>query len=577
MGLVRDLRALWRAHELDLGLGACLLLLTLGIYAPVRDFDFINYDDPVYVTQNLHVTSGLNADNLRWAFTNAEVANWFPLTWISLMADCQFWGFEAGPQHLTNVLLHAASTLLLFALLKRMTGATGPSAIVAFLFALHPLHVESVAWVAERKDVLSALFWMLTLLSYARYVSRPKPGAYLLTLLLYCLGFLAKPMVVTLPAVLVLLDFWPLRRYPPSGARAQFIRGQTREKAPFFVLAILMSVTTVLVQRSGGAVRPVELFSVSTRLENAVVSGLVYIGKMLWPTRLVVFYPLREGPALWQVTASGAVLIGITLLVLRLVRTRPYLLVGWFWYLITILPVIGIIQVGDQSRADRYMYIPIIGLSMMLAWGAADVWREWPKARTVLVGLGAAAGLACLVLTARQVSYWENSKTLFVHAIQVTSDNAIAHGCLGDALRVEGRYEEALVEYRQAIAIEPRYVAALVNLGADLGLLGRPLEALSPLSSAIRLKGDDVDARNAFGLALAMQGRLKEAEEQFEVAIRLKPDSVLAHTMLGNTFGNLGRMDDAIAQFQEALRLQPNSAEARVNLQKALAMRDRVK
>jgi Flp pilus assembly protein TadD len=577
MGLVRDLRALWRAHELDLGLGACLLLLALGIYAPVRHFDFINYDDPVYVTQNLHVTSGLNADNLRWAFTNADVANWFPLTWISLMANCQFWGLEAGPQHLTNVLLHAASTLLLFALLKRITGATGPSAMVAFLFALHPLHVESVAWVAERKDVLSALFWMLTLLSYARYVSRPKPGAYLLTLLLYCLGFLAKPMVVTLPAVLVLLDFWPLRRYPPSAERAQFIRGQIREKAPFFVLATLMSVTTVLVQRSGGAVRPVELFSISTRLGNAVVSGLVYIGKMLWPTRLVVFYPLSGGPALWQVTASGAVLIGITALVLRLVRTRPYLLVGWFWYLITLLPVIGIIQVGDQSRADRYMYIPMIGLSMMLAWGAADVWQEWPKARTVLVGLGAAAGLACLMLTARQVSYWENSKTLFVHAIQVTSDNAIAHGCLGDALRVEGRYEDALVEYREAIAIQPRYVAALINMGVDLGLLGRPQEALAPLSSAIRLKGDDVDARNAFGLALAMQGRLKEAEEQFDVAIRLKPDSVLAHTMLGNTFGNLGRMDDAIAQFQEALRLQPSSPEARANLQKALAMRDRVK
>lgn len=576
MGLVRDLRALWRAHELDLGLGACLLLLTLGIYAPVRHFDFINYDDPVYVTQNLHVTSGLNADNLRWAFTNTEVANWFPLTWISLMADCQFWGFEAGPQHLTNVLLHTASTLLLFALLKRMTRATGPSAMVAFLFALHPLHVESVAWVAERKDVLSVLFWMLTLLSYARYVSRPKPGAYLLTLLLYCLGFLAKPMVVTLPAVLVLLDFWPLRRYPPSGSRAQFIHGQTREKAPFFVLAILMSVTTVLVQRSGGAVRPVELFSVSTRVANAVVSASVYIRDMLWPMRLAVFYPLRESPPVWQVIASGAALVMITAVVLGLVRTRPYLAVGWSWYLVTILPVIGIIQVGDQSHADRYMYIPMVGLSVMLAWGAADVWQHWPKTRSVLAGLGAAAGLACLMLTARQVSYWENSKTLFMHALQVTGDNAIAHGCLGDALRVEGRYEDALVEYRQAIAIEPRYVAALINLGADLGLLGRPQEALAPLSSAIRLKGDDVDARNAFGLALAMQGRLKEAEEQFGVAIRLKPDSVMAHTMLGNTFGNLGRMDDAIAQFQEALRLQPNSAEARVNLQKALAMRDRV-
>jgi tetratricopeptide (TPR) repeat protein len=323
------------------------------------------------------------------------------------------------------------------------------------------------------------------------------------------------------------------------------------------------------------------LFSISTRLGNAVVSGFVYVLKTLWPTRLVVFYPLRGGPPAWEAIACGVVLLSITATVLRLLRTRPYLAVGWFWYLITILPVIGIIQVGDQSRADRYMYIPMVGLSVMLAWSATDVWRQWPqqwrKIRPAWVGFGAAAGLACLVLTARQVSYWRNSKTLFEHAIQVNGDNAVAHSCLGDALRVEGRYQEALVEYNKAIAIEPRYVAALINLGVDLGLLGRPREALAPLSSAIRLKADDVDARNAFGLALAMQGRLKEAEEQFEIAILLKPDSVMAHTMLGSTLGNLGRIDDAIAQFQEALRLQPGSAEARANLQKALAIKNRVK
>jgi tetratricopeptide (TPR) repeat protein len=324
-------------------------------------------------------------------------------------------------------------------------------------------------------------------------------------------------------------------------------------------------------------VRPVELFSISTRLGNALVSGFVYVLKTLWPTRLVVFYPLRGGPPAWQAIACGGVLLSITATVLRLVRTRPYLAVGWFWYLITILPVIGIIQVGDQSRADRYMYIPMIGLSVMLAWGAADVWRQWPQTRPIWVGVGVAAGLACLVLTARQVSYWQNSKTLFEHAIQVNGESAVAHSCLGDALRVEGRYEDALVEYRKAIAIEPRYVAALINLGADLGLLGRPGEALAPLSSAIRLKDDDVDARNAMGLALALQGRLKEAEEQFEIAVLLKPDSVMAHTMLGNTLGNLGRIDDAIAQFQEALRIDPASAEARAHLQHALAIRNRVK
>jgi Flp pilus assembly protein TadD len=562
-----------------LAIALALLLLVLGVYAPVRHFDYVNYDDPVYLTLNPHVMSGWSAGGLRWAFTTTQDSNWFPLTWISLMADCQFFGVGAGPQHLTNAMIHAASTLLLFGLLRRMTGASGPSALAAFLFALHPQHVESVAWVAERKDVLSALFWMLALWSYVRYVSRPKPGAYLLTLLLFCLGLMSKPMVVTLPAILVLLDIWPLQRVSMAvgtSLRRQLVGRLVWEKLPFFVLALVMSVTTYAVQNQGGAVRSLDKIPLGARLGNAVISGAVYLGKTIWPTRLAVFYPMPAKQPAWQVIAAGLVLAGITVLALGLIRTRPYLAVGWFWYLITILPVIGIIQVGEQARADRYTYIPGIGLSLMLAWGGAEAWRRWPKARPAGSVLCGAACMACVALTWRQVAYWENSVTLFQHAIQVTDNNAIAHGCLGEAWRAEGLYDEALSEYQKAIAINPRYAPALTNQGALLGRLGRIDEALASLTEAVRFAPDNAQApaRYGLGMVLAIQGHLKAAQEQFEVAILLKPDYVEAHISLGNTLGNLGRMDLAIDEFSEALRLQPGSVEARQNLQKALSIRD---
>jgi tetratricopeptide (TPR) repeat protein len=545
------------------------------VYAPVRHFALINFDDPVYVNLNPHVTGGLNADNARWAFTTTAGANWFPLTWLSLMADVQWHGMNAGAMHGTNVLLHAASTLILFAFLVRTTRARMPSALAALVFGLHPQHVESVAWIAERKDVLSTLFWMLTLLAYARYVSRPRAGAYILTLLLYCAGFLAKPMVVTLPAILVLLDFWPLRRYGRETGWNQIVRHELREKAPFFLLAALMSVTTVVVQHSGGAVRPLDLFPISTRLGNATVSLATYILKTLWPAGLAVYYPLHQPPPAWQIAAAAAALVSITALVARLAIGRPYLAAGWLWYLITILPVIGIIQVGDQARADRYTYIPMTGLAIMAIWSAADVWRQWPKARPGLAALCALAAFGCLATTVRQVSYWQDSRTLFEHANRVVADNEVAHGCLADALRAEGHYDSALAEYRRALAINPRYVQALINSGAVLGQMGRPREALAPLEAAVRLQHDDPDARYGLGLALAMQGRFREAQEQFELALLFKPDWVVAEIALANTLGNLGRIDDAIAQFSDALRQQPGSEAARAGLQKALAIKAR--
>jgi hypothetical protein len=514
--------------------------------------------------------SGLSADNLRWALTAREDANWFPLTWISLMADCHFFGITAGPQHWTNVILHAAATLLLLALLKRLTGAIVPSAMVAFLFALHPLRVESVAWVAERKDVLSALFWMLALAAYGWYAARPRPGPYVLTLLFYCLGFLAKPMVVTLPAVLLLLDVWPLRRIS---------RAALREKLPFFALALLMAAIAFEVQRHGGAVRSLDAVPLSARLENALISPVAYLLMTLWPTRLAVFYPMPAQQPVWDAMAAALVLLGVTWLVLHWLRPRPYLAVGWFWFLITLLPVIGLVQVGDQARADRYTYIPGIGLAIMLAWGGAEAWASLrpslrPMARPVLAALGGAAGLACVALTWWQVFYWQNSVTLFQHAVAVTDNNPTAHNSLGNAYREQLLYDDALAEYRKALAADPRYVASLVNLGAVLGLQGHSAEAIAPLSDAVHLRPGSAPTRYALGLALAIAGRENEALAQFDAAIRLQPDYADAHASRGTALANLGRMDEAIREFSEALRIQPGLADARRNLQKALDMRD---
>lgn len=562
--MAREFGAKLHAHTGDLSIAGALLLLVLGIYFPVRHFDFIGYDDGAYVRLNEHVLAGLRVDGLRWALTDAEDANWIPLTRISLMADRQFSGardeitardVHAGPYHWTNVLLHAAATLLLFGLLKRISGASGPSALVAFLFALHPQHVESVAWVSERKDVLSGLFWMLALWSYARYTSRPRIGTYLLTLLLYCLGFLSKPMVVTLPVVFLLLDVWPLKRLsiPLTAEGWKPVRRLVWEKVPFFVLALAMSATTYVVQKQGGAVRTLADLPLGPRLANAVISAALYIGQTVWPTHLAILYPPEVRPA-WQLIAAALLLAGITFLALRSIRTRPYLAVGWLWYLVTILPVIGIIQVGYQARADRYTYIPTIGLSLMLAWSAADAWQRWPKVRPALAGLGGAACLACMALTWRQIPYWEDSRTLFQHSIEVTGPNAIAHTCLAEAWREEEMNDQAIAEYRKALAIGPPPAAApgiLINLGTLLSFQGRYAEAIGPLTRAVQLKPGDSILRSNLGKLLAKQGHPGEAVTQFEAAIRLKPDDWEAHIWLGDVLSSLGRIDEARTQFSK--------------------------
>ena len=584
----------------------CLLLLaaTLAAYSQVRSYDFVNYDDPQYVVDNIHVRAGLTAGGLVWALTSFDAANWFPLTWISHMAVCQFFGMEAGWHHLTNVWLHALSVLLLFAVLNRITKARWPSAFVAFLFALHPLHVESVAWVAERKDVLCAFFWFLTLWCYARYVERPGAGGYFMVLGAFCLGLMAKPMIVTLPFTLLLLDVWPLGRAPLPW-RWNTAKPLLLEKLPLLALAAGASVFTLLAQGYGGAVAPLAGIPLTLRLENALVSYLAYIRDMLWPTGLAVLYPNNPNalPVL-GVVAAGLALAGVSLLAARQFRARPNLAVGWCWYLGTLVPVIGLVQVGSQSRADRYTYIPMIGLSIMLAWGAAELFARRPRTRKAVVAAAVAACSACLVVTWFQVQYWASTETLLLHTLGVTSGNFITHHNLADYYLQHGRNEEAREQEAKALEINPAYLEARLNLGLALSLLERhgeaeveyrraieqrpeekqlflahsglgtalaaqhrTAEALPELELAARLKPESADNHFNLGAALAALGRNQEAETEFAAAVRLAPGDFDAHYRLANLLARVGRLDEAIAHLSEALRLKPDFVAARHDLE----------
>src|ERR1039458_1126855 len=480
-----------------------LFLATFAVYAQVRHFDFVNFDDPEYVTANPHVRSGFTPTNVAWAFTSGEAANWFPLTRLSHMLDYQMFGLRSGWHHLTNVLLHALAVLLLFAFLNRSTGSRWRSAWVALVFALHPLHVESVAWVAERKDSLSAFFGLLALWSYVRYVERPAPRRYLL---------------VTLPLLMLLIDVWPLGRV---NGRSWFrIAPLLREKIPLFALAAAAAGATYLVQQASGAVRSSEAFPLALRVENALVSYIIYIAKMFWPTRLAVFYPYPSEVPAWQAAAAALAIAAISILVLRPVRKRPYLAVGWLWYLVTLAPVIGLIQVGAQARADRYTYLPMVGLNIMLVWGLPEVLKS-----KVAISGAIVACLACAVLCEAQIQYWRNSETLFRHALDVTSSNYLAHHNLGVAFADEGRFPEAIKQYQAALQIEPN----AANVQTD------------------------------YGNALAKSGRIPEAIEHYEAALRVLPDSPITHNDLANALAATpGSVPEAIAEYQTALRLKPD-------------------
>ena len=502
-------------------------------------------------------------------------------------------GLDSGWHHFTNVWIHALSTLLWFAVLKRLTGARWRSALVAFLFALHPLHVESVAWVAERKDVLSGLFWVLTLWSYTAYTVRPGPLRYGLTLFLFCLGLMAKPMLVTLPLVLLLLDRWPLRR----GTKIL-------EKVPFFAASIAVSVVTVLVHKEVGATASLSLIPAAVRFENSLVSYAAYFLQTLWPADLAVFYPYALGSLLVPAVIAGIALAAVTVLAVRDFPRRPYLAVGWLWYLITLLPVIGLIQVGAQARADRYTYIPMIGLAIALVWGVSEALERWPR---IQMALAAAVCVACLTLTWLQVQYWRDSISLYEHAIDATSGNyvarfnlasvlekrgdlagavaqmretvrirprfALAHAELGQLLARLGQPQEALPELQTAMSLRPDLAGVHVRLGSVLGTLGRNDEASASFSEGIRLQPENADAHYNFGIALAQQGKLQDAAREFRATVNLRPGDVEARFNLGIALARLGQTDEAAAQFSEAVRIKPDFTEARQALEDLSARR----
>jgi Flp pilus assembly protein TadD len=535
-----------------------LIAATVIVYAPVGQHGFVNLDDAQYVSANPAVSGGLSARGAAWAFTTWHAGNWHPVTWLSHMLDVQLYGLNAGPHHVTSLLLHIANTVLLFGLLHRMTGALFRSAFVAALFALHPLHVESVAWVAERKDVLSTFFFLLTLGTYLAYVRRPGPSRYAAMLALFALGLMAKPMLVTLPFVLLLLDFWPLGR--------GLWRRQILEKLPLLALAAASSIVTFVVQQRAGAVKGLDALPLDRRLANAVVTYAAYIGKMLWPAHLAAIYPYPAWPAGWLVAGAIVGLIAVTVLTMRAARRHPYLPVGWLWYLGTLVPVIGLVQVGSQPMADRYTYIPLVGLFVIIAWGISDLLARWPHRR---VALGVVAGLlivGCAIAARRQVHHWRSSVALWEHAVAATAGNYRAEANLGHALAKQGRAVEAIPHYVEALRLKPDDAEAHNGLGRALAEEGRASEAIAHYSEAVRVLPDYVEARNNLGVALMGAGRNDEAARHFEEAVRIEPALAASHSNLGVALAKQGRLEAAIGHFSEALRIDPGYADARKNL-----------
>jgi tetratricopeptide (TPR) repeat protein len=545
-------------------------LLIVGVYASVRHFQFVNWDDPEYITDNPHVLGGLAWQSVKWALTTGSTPYWHPLTWISHLMDVQFFGVTAGAHHVTNVVWHIANTLLLFGVLRQMTGAVERSAWVAALFAVHPLHVESVAWIAERKDVLSTCFWLLTIGTYVAYVRRPQWPRYLGVVGLFALALMSKPMVVTLPIVLLLLDQWPLQRASESALSRVY------EKLPLFGLAAATGVATVVIQARVGAVASLGVLPWRVRAAHAIVGYVAYLGQTIWPTHLAAFYPLRvSSPGI--VLAAALALGAITATAIRSRHRCPYLLVGWLWYLVTLAPVIGLVQAGEQAMADRFTYVPLIGLLLIVAWGVPDLASRWPFGRALVRPAAFLTVVLCAVIARAQVGYWSDSVTLWQHAANVTEANYIAHEKLGEAFRDRGDLPAAEAEYTLALAVAPAnsplYDAAIHNdLGFVLTREGKTREAAAQFALAVSLRPTFAEAQNNFGNALAAAGRLPEALDHYREALRLKPDFADALVGEGGVLLRQGHAAEAASAYREALRLQPDLAEAHNGLGAALAL-----
>ena len=536
-------------------------------YIPALHNDFVNYDDHAYVTENTQVQSGLTWAGIKWAFGSSAAGNWHPLTWMSHMLDCQLYGLHPWGHHLTNVLLHTADTLLLFMVLTRMTGALWRSLLVAGLFGLHPLHVQSVAWIAERKDVLSTLFWMLTLWFYAVYTEKVKTqqrhaGLYYgLTIVFFTMGLMSKPMLVTLPGVLLLLDFWPLEMWKFKSASRLLA-----EKIPFLLLAIATSTVTLIVQKSGGAMTTIEKLPFLARLENVLVAYARYLGKLFWPENLAILYPYHTmWPAL-VVGLSGLLLLSVSLLAIARRRRSPFLLVGVFWFIGTLVPVIGLVQVGEQSVADRYMYIPMIGTLIAIIWGVHELVCRWRYANLVFPAAAIMVAVPCLLVTRQQISYWKNSETLFRRDLAVAGGNPTAHYKLAVALNEKADVDGAYQEFQEVLNLDPDNPYALYGMGIILMNKGRLDEAARRFQGTLKKMPDFAKAHNELGVVLGRQGKLDEAITQYQETLKLDPDWLEVHNSLGVAYARTGRLDEAIHEFQAALKLDPENIGALYNL-----------
>ncbi len=528
----------WGAAGICLGLAA----ITFAVFGQTLRHEFVDYDDDLYVYDNPMVARGLTRDGMVWALTRVQAGNWHPLTWLSHMLDCQLYGLNPGGHHLTNVLLHTATVIALFLVLRRMTGALWRSACVAAVFAIHPLRVESVAWVAERKDVLSGLFFMLTIGAYVRYAQSPRSwGRYGLVVLLFALGLMCKPMLVTLPLVLLLLDYWPLQRAEPAGRLLM-------EKLPLLALSAASCVAAFLAQNA--AIHAGGTFSLPHRLGNAAAACVVYLRQMVYPAGLAAFYPVpHNGAPAWEVALAGTLLAGLSAAAWAVRRTRPWLLIGCVWYVAMLLPVLGVIQVGRQAHADRYTYLPQIGIYVALTWLMA----EWRVNRAVRGGLFAGMLAGLMACAWNQTGYWKNSETLWTHALACTTDNDVAHYDMGNIFLARKSLDDAIAQFQQAAQINPDYAEAHNNLGNALFQKGRLEEAITEYQKTLQINPALATVHNNLGAVLLQKGRADDAITQYREALRIKPDFAEAHYNFANALLQKGSVTEAIAHLQTAI------------------------
>jgi tetratricopeptide (TPR) repeat protein len=604
---MRTVQAVKINHFRQIWICIALTFATTAVFWQVCTYDFVNYDDPTYIYENPNIQAGITLKTIRWAFTTSYANFWHPLTLLSHMLDWQLFGPKAGGHHLTSLILHIANTLLLFIVLKQMTRELWPGAFVAALFALHPLHVESVAWVSERKDVLSTFFWLLTMWAYVRFVRCPKISRYLLIVVFFALGLMSKPMLVTLPFVLLLLDYWPLGRLGSKRSLLHLLI----EKIPLFAMVAASCIVSFIVEEKGGALTPLARLPLKLRIYNASISYLQYIIKMIWPARLAFFYPYPgQNILILYAIISVIFLLATTVFILRFTKDHRYLVTGWFWYLGTLVPVIGLVQIGYFAMADRYSYITLTGLFIIIAWGLPELLGKWPYRKIALWAPSLTVLSVLAILAYLQQGYWKDTITLCEHALKVTDNNYEAHFCMADVFLGQGRIEEAIQHNIEALRIKPTYVEAInnlgfalykagrideaidcykraleinpriakvpTNLGAALVAKGKFDEAISLYSRALQTAPDSIKLRIELGYALGKSGRFAEAAKEYEKVLLIQPQNANAHNNLGIALILQGKLDEAIAHFNQAVQIDPNYTAARNNLNRALAEKQKL-